>query len=109
MFEFPLRRTYELLGDQLQKALRQKKVAMKACPSSAPRLNVLTSLVCVHDWRIFGVAVCFTQDHRICRESQLAGYQTCLSVSYGFERLQFTSKNSTQVVSRSSWCGLQRT
>ncbi|KAL1604233.1 hypothetical protein SLS59_004027 [Nothophoma quercina] len=29
MFEFPLRRTYELLGDQLQKAKRVKKVNMK--------------------------------------------------------------------------------
>ncbi|XPS69306.1 hypothetical protein M3J09_001584 [Ascochyta lentis] len=29
MFDFPLRRTYELLGDQLQKAKRVKKVTMK--------------------------------------------------------------------------------
>jgi len=31
MFEFSLRRTYELLGDQLQKAKRANKVTMKVC------------------------------------------------------------------------------
>lgn len=39
MFEFPLRRTYELIGDQLQKAKRAKKATMKVCTDSLYMLS----------------------------------------------------------------------
>lgn len=54
MFEFPLRRTYELLGDQLEKARRVKNVTMKVRTTRKIAQSAgVTHQVCIHDRRVF--------------------------------------------------------
>jgi hypothetical protein len=71
LFEFPLRRMYELLLEQLQQARRAGKVQIKvreACESHCPKSDhlVLTVIVCLHGWRFLRVPIHVREDQDIC-------------------------------------------
>jgi hypothetical protein len=72
MFEFALRRTYELLLEQLQQARRTGKVHIKVrgpCgthPSKCDHL-ILTSIVCLHGWWFLRVPIHVREDQDIRR------------------------------------------
>jgi hypothetical protein len=71
MFEFPLRRTYELLFEQLQQARRAGKVHIKvreACEAYHPTSGhlVLTVIVCFHGWWFLRVPIHVREDQDIC-------------------------------------------
>lgn len=72
MFEFALRRTYELLLGQLQQARRTGKVHIKvrgACETYHLKSNnlILTAIVCLHGWRFLRVPIHVREDQDVCR------------------------------------------
>jgi hypothetical protein len=71
MFEFPLRRMYELPLEQLQQARRAGKVQIKvreACEAHYTKSDylVLTVIVCLHGWRFLRVPIYVREDQDIC-------------------------------------------
>ena len=67
MFEFSLRRTYELLLEQLQQARRTGKAHIKVCRYCHLKLHHLIPVVIVYlrGWWFFGVPIHVREDQVI--------------------------------------------